>query len=182
MKLHLITLIALAGTAMLQPACTSAERQRQYAEAAEQAEACVAQFRQAVAKSTCAKVRKLPAGSDTVQEYTVPPEEFALLREIMLHTAAAAPALETDAPGWPEHFPYVVELVFADARGGELTGIVINHRRWMSRSEAKKLRPQVSRPWDTPDWYLPDRDYAALAKLPAMQWRQKLAGAQASQP
>ena len=140
-----------------------------YAEAAGRMEECTAQFRQAVAKSAKAKVRRMSCTSEEEEEYPVPAEEYALLREIMLHTAAVPPALETTEPGWPEDFPCVVELIFADTHGGDLTGIVVNYERWMPQSEAKKLRPAPARPWDTPDWSLPDADLAALHALPCMQ-------------
>ena len=163
-----IPLMLTTLAALLAAACSSANR-REYAEAAGRMEECAAQFRQAVAKSTGAKVRRMSGTGSEEQEYPVPAGEYAQLREILQHTAAVPPALETAEPGWPADFPCVVELIFADAQGAELSGIVVNYERWMPLSQANKLRPEPARPWDTPDWSLPDTDLAALHALPCMQ-------------
>ena len=168
-----LTLTSLAALATLLPACTSAARQREYAEAAGRGQECAAQFRQAVRKSSTAKLRLMATGRDAERELPVPAEEYALLREIMLHTAAVPPALETDDSGWRE-FPWVTELIFADAQGSELTGIIINYERWMPQSRAKKLHPQRRRRWDVPDWSLPDSDLATLHTLPTFLRAQAL--------
>lgn len=169
MKRHPYTTLMLTALAALLSAACSSSNRREYAEAAERMEACVVQFREAVRKSSCAKVRRMSCSDDSEQEYPVPEAEYAQLRRIMLHTAAAPPALETTEPGWQGDFPCIVELIFADAHGGDLTGLVVNYERWMPQSEAKKLRPEAARPWDTPDWSLPDADLIALHDLPCMQ-------------
>lgn len=165
---HTLTLAAVGLILAAQSACTPTARQREYAEAAVRMEACAAQFREAVAHSATAKVRRMSCTSDEEQEFPVPTDEYALLRDILAHTAAVPPALETDETGLPEE-PCVVELIFADARGGELTGIVINHDCWMRRSAAARLRPQPTRSWQTPHWSLPDTELATLQNLPCMQ-------------
>lgn len=167
MKLH-PHIVLLAGLAALQPACTTAARQQEYAEAAGRMEESAAQFRQAVAQSAGAKLRMLSSTSEAEQELPVPAEEYALLREILQHTVAAPPALESDDTGRKD-YAWVAELIFADAHGVELTGIVVNYDRWMPNSRARKLRPERIRPWDTPDWSLPDADYAALCSLPTLR-------------
>lgn len=168
-----MNLPTLAAAALLLAACTSNELQSEYAEASAAMENCVEQLRLAVRQSSCAKISRISCRSDEESEYPVPQEEYVQLRGILLHTAPVPPALETDADLPPE-FPCIVELVFSDDRGAELTGIVINYDRWMCRSEAAKLHPEISRPWDTPDWSLPDAELATLHSLPCMQRAKQL--------
>lgn len=176
MKPHLT--IALAGAVALQTACNSGSLQMEYEEAAQSMARSTRQFQQAVAKSAKAKVRMMSSSGQEEKEFSIPKAEYALLREIMLHTKAVPPALETDPPGCPD-FPCVVELIFADAHGVELTGIVINYERWMRQSDAQRLHPEPSRPWDTPDWCLPDADIDTLHALPSMQRAKALSRDQA---
>ena len=165
-------LTALATLALL-CSCSSHKLRQEYAAAAVRMQECTTQFRQAVQKSCAAKFHLMATGSDAEQLLPVPAEEYALLRDIMLHTAAVPPALETDDSGWQD-FPWVTELVFADAQGSDLTGIVINFDRWMPQSRAKKLRPQRRRSWNVPDWCLPDADLATLRTLPTLRRAQAL--------
>ena len=169
MRRQIYTLaLAAVGLAVVQTACSAAARRQEYAAAAERMQACAAQFCKAVEKSAAAKVRKMSSTGDDEQEYPVPKKEYDLLREILAHTAAVPPALETDETGWRDE-PDVVELIFADAQGGELIGVVVNHDCWMRRSEAERMRPQPTRSWRTPHWSLPDAELATLHRLPCMQ-------------
>lgn len=165
MKHTLITLTAVA-VALASAACTTATQRQQYARAAAEVQGSVKQLREAAAKASSAKVRVMLDGVDREKEFPVPPEEFACMRGILAHTAAAPPALETEDESAMLHF--FIELVLADARGVELTGVTLNTEHWMRESEARRLSPSRSRSSRVPEWCLPDADYELFCSLPTI--------------
>ena len=157
----------LFAVAMVLSSCTPVAQQQQYEAAAARVQRSVDNMKESLSKATSAKVRVMMTGTVREEEFAVPSDEFAAMKDILARTAIVPPALDSEGEPQPQQ-RYFIELVFVGEDGTELSGIALTEAPWMKESEARKLKPTLTRDCRVPEWYLPDEDYDALKALPTI--------------
>ena len=123
-------------------------------------------FRQTVQDAASAEIKLWIIGGGTTTQ-PIPPEQFARLKELLLHVRPPRPAMGQrlhiiiDPAG-------CLDIVFADAEGKKLNYALRlkPHPNLMPESQAEELSLLRRKNVYEPNWYLPDAELDELYALP----------------
>lgn len=168
----LIALLLMLGCISLSGCSSAAQRMLQ--EEQERLQHSVDELHATLQRAHGAKVWVMMSGVIKEQEFSLPEEEFAELRRILLLTEPAPPQLpEPAAAGMsPERrAAFYIELIFMDENAEALMRIAINDNPWTRASEVQGKADECSSSGGgrAPEWCLPDDEWEKFSALPTIR-------------